>query len=134
VRIFLDANILFSAADPGSATRTLLEALGQVGHGLVTSDLAVTEAERNLTLKRPRHREGLRDVLAGVTVAGTPRDAGPVDIEPKDRPQVAAAMAAGCVAFWTGDTRHFGHLFGRTRHGLAFVSGAMLARTHLPRD
>lgn len=35
------------------------------------------------------------------------------------------------ILFWTGDNRHFGNLYGKTLHGVTFLSGVMLARGHL---
>ena len=52
MRIFLDANILFSAAKSVGALRQLLgQLLGQLnewGHKLVADDYVATEARRNL--------------------------------------------------------------------------------------
>jgi hypothetical protein len=49
----------------------------------------------------------------------------------EDRPLVAAAITLDCNLFWTGDNRHFGSLYGKTIHGVTFLSGVMLAKAHL---
>jgi hypothetical protein len=58
VRVFLDANILFSASNPKWLTGLLLEVLA--GHGeLVTSEFAIGEARRNVAGFCPDLLDGL---------------------------------------------------------------------------
>jgi hypothetical protein len=58
VRVFLDANILFSASNPKWLTGLLLEVLA--GHGeLVTSEFAIGEARRNVAGFSPDLLDGL---------------------------------------------------------------------------
>ena len=58
MRVFLDANILFSASNPKWLTRLLLEVLA--GHGeLVTSEFAIGEARRNVAGFSPDLLDGL---------------------------------------------------------------------------
>ena len=52
MRVFLDANVLFSASNGGSNIARLIALLTERGTG-VASDVAVEEARRNLALKRP---------------------------------------------------------------------------------
>lgn len=51
LRIFLDANILFSAAKSNGAVRQLLHDLHADGHVLVADRYVVTEAQRNIATK-----------------------------------------------------------------------------------
>ena len=44
----------------------------------------------------------------------------------KDRPILAAAVAAGCTHLLTGDFKHFGPLLGRSVHGVKVTSMRML--------
>jgi predicted nucleic acid-binding protein len=128
VKIFLDANILFSGANCGSNLQKLLFMLA-TDHELVTSDFARIEASRNLDAKRPQWREGLAELLGQVTVAN--REAplpGDFALAEKDRPILAAAISAGCKILLTGDRRDFGFLFGRTIQGVKILSPADFAR------
>jgi predicted nucleic acid-binding protein len=125
VKVFLDANILFSAADPESATRKLLLKVLEAGEA-VTSFHAVEEARRNLECKRPASLPGFADVMklvritlafSAVRVEGVPEH---------DMPIIAAAVGERCTHLWTSDKRHFGRLYGTAVNGVLIVSGVML--------
>jgi hypothetical protein len=126
MRVFLDANVLFSAAAPDSPTRRLLEALLRRAQA-VTNEHAWEEAHRNLKRKRP-HLVGELDRLKERLefTAGFRAVAEPV-LPAEDQPILGGAMGSACSHLWTGDKRHFGHLHGRTVHGIRIVSGVMLA-------
>ena len=127
MRIFLDANVLFSAAASESATRRLLEAVLRHAEA-VTCPHAWEEARRNLALKRPSLLDGL-DALERrleITLAfAAPLPA--TELPACDEPVLAGAIGAGCSHLWTGDRRHFGRYYGRTLGGVRIVSAAMLA-------
>jgi len=53
MRIFLDANILFSAAKSDGAIRRLLALLAGAGHECYADTFVVEEARCNLALKAP---------------------------------------------------------------------------------
>ena len=126
MRVFLDANILFSAAQEGSPVRQMLDALGE--HVvLVSSPYAITEAQRNVTSKRPDWVPGLGELLEGITTESGQAQCGDVLLHEGDRPILAAAVHAKCTHLLTGDFRHFGPLMGRTIHGVTIVSTRMLA-------
>ena len=55
MRVFLDANILFSAAKSDGAVRHLLRLLLERGHECWADAYVVSEAQRNLSAKGPRH-------------------------------------------------------------------------------
>lgn len=113
--LFLDANILFSAAyrsDNGLLRLWLLSRKGQVR--LVSSRYAVEEVRRNLSL--PVQQARLRKLLHPVRlVEASPADLStlPPSIPAKDRPILAAAIAAGATHLLTGDLKHFSPHFGR---------------------
>ena len=44
----------------------------------------------------------------------------------KDRPIFEAALGSGCSVLLTGDTTHFGHLFGREIEGLQVLTASIL--------
>lgn len=130
-RLFLDANVLFSAAYSGEAgVGALWELEGVV---LITSTYAAEEARRNL--ERPGQRERLRELLASMTVSNALADPAEYpEIEgcglpEKDLPILRAAVAAGATHLVTGDRQHFGHLYQKTSSGVlvqnpgAYLSG-----------
>lgn len=131
MRIFLDANILFSAAKSDGAVRELLARAHGSGHTLCADAYVVAEAQRNLEAKGAGSLKALAALLARCEVA--PFQAS--DLPPaaagllpeKDRPVVAAAVRLGCDALVTGDRSHFGALFGRTFAGVKIHSPRLLA-------
>lgn len=126
MRIFLDANILFSAAKTDGLMRALLVRLRQSGHVLCSDAFVEAEAFRNLERKGPEAISALHDLL--VTLERHPfrrhfLRKGPGDALPdKDRPVLAAAVGLGCDMLLTGDRTHFGNLFGTTIEGVAVHS------------
>ncbi len=132
MRIFLDANILFSAAKSDGAVRRLLQWLVTDGHECWVDGYVVEEARRNLALKEGSHGvTGLPAVLAQVRVAlthsGDPRIAVTLPLPQKDQPVLAAAIAHRCDVLLTGDRTHFGRLFGRMIRGVTVHSPRTLA-------
>jgi hypothetical protein len=126
VKVFLDANILFSASDEKSATRGLLDRLARRG-ALVTSPHAWEEARRNLERKRPHllpGLESLRDIVVVTHAFVLPPD---LKIVEKDQPIVAGAVGSACTHLWTSDRLHVGDLYGATLHGVTIVSSIQLA-------
>jgi predicted nucleic acid-binding protein len=118
-RVFLDANILFTAANSPDGLSAFLIELGAAGRlTLLTSPLAVIEAERNLEAKRPAALPTLRGSLAVVRVVREPATADverltPPELSSKDRPLLAAAIAAEATHFVTGDVADFGRFMDR---------------------
>lgn len=117
-RLFLDANVLFSAAYREDSGLRRLWTLPAVE--LVTSAYAAEEARRNLDDAASRSR--LAGLLADLErlpearlPAGIPELA---SLPPKDRPILAAAVRANATHLITGDIRHFGPLFGGTVAGV----------------
>jgi predicted nucleic acid-binding protein len=109
--VFLDANILFSAALGGEAFAMLWELARQRRVVLCSSAYCLIEARRNIENKRPSALGELEAKLTEVRVAAHAENvAFPVDLNTKDLPVLAAAVAAGVDALLTGDVRHFGSL------------------------
>ena len=132
MRIFLDANILFSAARSPGAIRALLEALLAAGHVGVTSDYALIEARRNIEGKCGEPELAHLDALtARLTVVGSAIVTRSTKVAPglaeKDRPILAAAIGSRCAVLLTGDRRHFGPHFGKSLAGVEIHSPASLA-------
>lgn len=126
MKVFLDANILFSASDEKSATRQLLERLSRHGKP-VTSPHAWEEARRNLDLKRPRLLPGLERLRPLIAITHAFILPPGIEVAEKDKPILAGAIGAGCTHLWTSDRLHFGALYGTTLHGVAIVSSIQLA-------
>lgn len=118
-RLFLDANVLFSAAYREDAS--LRELWRRPGVELVTSGYALEEARRNLDA---RHRLRLERLMVGVRlVADSPVHDLPagVELRVKDRPILGAAIAAGATHLMTGDRRDFGELYGERIAGVLII-------------
>ena len=124
-RIFLDANILFSAAySPESLVRELW-LLPETE--LVTSLYAVEESRRNLAADRPDCLAKLGELLGHVTVVLEKRTGNlpqGIELPDKDAPVLLAAIDSACTHLLTGDLRHFGRLYGVTICGVLIQSPA----------
>jgi len=135
MRIFLDANILFSAAKSDGAVRRLLGLLLEAGHDCCVDGYVVEEARRNLAAKSPGSLSVLEQLLARMHSAGAQSAAAvleaSLDLHEKDRPVLAAAIRHRCAALVTGDRTHFGHLYGRTVQGTTIHSPRSLAQAVL---
>jgi uncharacterized protein len=130
-RVFLDANVLFSAAWRSGAGLTGLWERPELQ--LVTSPYAVAEAERNLARKRPDAVPRLAALLSRVenTNAFCLLEEGH-GLPPKDEPILAAAVASQCKVLLTGDIADFGHVLGRTVQGVRVLTAAMLLAEFAP--
>mgnify|MGYP001588157721 CR=1 FL=1 len=126
MKVFLDANVLFSASDTNSATRYLLNLLARYGKA-VTSPHAWEEARRNLDRKRPHLVPGLEDLRHAVVITHAFRLPNDIQVVEKDKPVLAGAIGEGCTHLWTSDRLHFGVLYGTTIHGVVIVSSIQLA-------
>lgn len=116
-RVFLDANVLFSATYREGSGLTVLWRLD--GVHLLTSEYALNEARRNLTgaeaLRRlERLRVGLEVVSGALQPAAMPTG---VDLAADDVPILLAAAGARATHLLTGDVRHFAPLLGRRTAG-----------------
>lgn len=120
MRLFLDANVIFTAAhNPHGRSSALFEL---ARHGLCdvsTAPHPAAEAERNIRLKCP-DAIGRFGVL--LPLLNMQPEAGPADVAwalaqrlpLEDAPVLAAAVACRANILATGDRTHFGHLLGLT--------------------
>lgn len=135
MRIFLDANILFSAAKSDGAIRQLLTLLIEAGHECWADGYVVEEARRNLVVKMPESLSALDTVLSHLTLADThPSSAVPeaaLKLPKKDQPVLAAAIRLDCEALVTGDRTHFGSWYGKKLGGVKIYSPRLLAEALL---
>jgi predicted nucleic acid-binding protein len=127
-RLFLDANVLFSAAyRRDSGLRRLWDMAGAV---LVTSEHAIDEAMRNL--EHHDQRAELQILVAEIEIVGSLEpDTGEIgnELPDKDRPIIRAAMLVRATHLTTGDTRHFGAFFGKKLHGVLVLPPAEYFRS-----
>jgi predicted nucleic acid-binding protein len=125
-RVFLDANVLFSAAyKPASPLRQLWR-LADVE--LVTSVQAAEEAYNKLIQVRPTQLADLVQLLQSVTILPDPPigsilPAG-VQLPDKDKPILLAAIDAQATHLLTGDVKHFGPYYGQTIAGVLILPPA----------
>jgi uncharacterized protein len=118
-RLFLDANVLFSAAYRPDASLLRLWKLKNVV--LCSSRYALEEARINLADEKQQARL--------ITLSGRIHlyEAGPVplprgiSLPEKDAPILLAAIAAQATHLLTGDVRHFGPYFGKKIGGIAIM-------------
>jgi predicted nucleic acid-binding protein len=113
LRVFLDANVLFSASNTGSNIAKLIDLLIDKGQA-VSSDFAIAEARRNIQLKRPDWSEALESLIARLEVVSSVRFDLPVELVEKDQPILCTAIRAKCEYLAAGDKQDFGHLYERT--------------------
>ena len=139
-RIFLDANILFSAAKSAGAVRELLGDLHADGARLVVDAYVTAEARRNIAIKADaasqRYLEALLNAIETATAYPQMQDdqfAHLVGWLPeKDRPVLRAAIASRCDALVTGDRKDFGSGFGRSFGGVVIYAPAQLVLSVWP--
>jgi hypothetical protein len=131
MRIFLDANILFSAAKSAGPICEMLARARAAGHVLCVDAYVEAEARRNLEIKEPAALPALDALIASVERAAYRPGALPPKVAAllpeKDQPMLAAAISMKCGALVTGDRMHFGALYGRVVHGVAIHSPRTLA-------
>lgn len=121
-RVFLDANILFSAAYGLSTLDRLWDLSKEKKCILIVSEYVIEEARRNLNTKKQLSK--LESYLIGMEIA---QEADPnmncsVALPDKDKPVLMAAVSANADSLLTGDIRHFGKYFGK------IIMGAKILR------
>lgn len=131
MRIFLDANVLFSAGKSNGAVRSFLVQLKILGHTLVADGYVVGEARRNLEVKFPTAMDDfvalIKQVEASAKASGPLRPGIAPELPEKDRPVLAASIHHKCQILMTGDKMHFGPLHGQTIEGVEIHSPASSA-------
>ena len=126
MKVFLDANILFSGSVAESRIAKLLAVIRKHGE-CVTNSYAVEEARKNIELKKFGSLEGLRSLLKNTIVSNKLQLDIPVEIKSKDIPILGGAIAQKCTHLLTGDKKDFGFLFGKRVEDVLVVSPKLLA-------
>ena len=131
MRIFLDANVLFSATKSAGAVRAFLAQLKSNRHILIADGYVTGEARRNLETKFPSSMKDFEEFMEQVETSTGICGSLAAEIAPelpvKDRPVLAAAIHHKCQVLITGDKTHFGPLYGQTIEGVEIHSPASLA-------
>ncbi len=128
-RLFLDANVLFSAAYRHAAGLLQLWKLSDVG--LCSSRYALEEARINLTEDQQRRR--LSRLSQKLKLFEAPQRQLPrgISLPEKDVPILLAAIDARCTHLLTGDVSHFGSYFDKKIERVAIVLlGGYLRNRH----
>ena len=110
IRLFLDANVLFTAAHNPSGKAALIIDLGLQGNWEIAScSYAIEEARRNISIKFPdcleRYETLISEILKVPTRSGL---SCPVPLPEKDRPILEAATQCKATHLLTGDIKDFG--------------------------
>jgi len=119
-RLFLDANVLFSAAYRPSAGLLAFWKLKNVM--LCSSRYALEEARINLAEEAQQHR--LKRLAREVELIDAIPQALPdgIALPEKDAPILLAALRADATHLITGDVRHFGPYCGKSVAGIVILS------------
>jgi uncharacterized protein len=115
MRLFLDANVLFTAAHNPSGKAALIIELGAKGAWeVVTSSLATEEASRNLERKFPSAVSRLDSLLRSIGKVSTASGGKAwASLPEKDRLILLAATDCRATHLLTGGLAHFGPLLNR---------------------
>jgi predicted nucleic acid-binding protein len=121
-RIFLDANVLFSAAYRADSGLLAFWKLRDVA--LCSSRYAIEEAKINL--EEAAQRRMLVRLIPALQVFDARERELPSGITPpqKDAPILLAAIEAHATHLITGDIRHFGAYFGKSVGGVLIFTPA----------
>lgn len=125
-RVFLDANVLFSAAYRTDSGLQQLWKLKNVV--LCSSRHALEEARVNLEEEEQRNRLAALSESLQFFEAGVRQPPHGVSLPEKDIPILMAAIEARADYLLTGDIRHFGPLFRRKIEGVAVLLPAEYLR------
>jgi predicted nucleic acid-binding protein len=130
-RVFLDANVLYSAAYLERSGLGRLWSLKDVE--LISSAYAIEEARRNLAIDRPEALQRLVQLTTTLSIVDAPRALTMpknVRLDPKDHPILLAAIHSHAGYLLTGDVRHFNHLFGKRISGVLILRPAEYLTHH----
>ena len=129
-RVFLDANVLFSAAYRVETPLRTLFTMPRTQ--LVTSAYALEEARRNLSAGQQQAE--LERLCRSVEVVSVLPPQGALSILEKlpenDRPILWAAISIRATHLLSGDFKAFGRLYGQTINGVSIMLPAAYLKRH----
>jgi predicted nucleic acid-binding protein len=130
MKLFLDANVIFTAAYSAQGLSRGLFRLAAAGkRALCTSAFACEEAVRNIQKKVPDKLADMTTLVQQMDILPEPHPqwvirAERLPLAGKDAPVIAAALQGKVDIFVTGDRRDFGHLLGRVLEGVKILTPA----------
>ena len=130
IRVFLDANVIFTAAhNPEGNGSALFRLAAERGYDVISSQYAIDEASRNIAVKYPECMAELAGLVASLTPVAEPSAdaisrALAYNVPQKHLPILAAAIASEANVLVTGDRRHFGPLYGKIVEGVRVLMPA----------
>jgi predicted nucleic acid-binding protein len=129
MKLFLDANVIFTAACSANGISRGLFCLAAGKCSLCTSAFAHEETVRNIQKKAPEKLLELTALMEQMVILSEPHPqwviwAAALPLVRKDAPVLAAALQGKADIFVTGDRRDFGHLFGRVLEGVKVLTPA----------
>lgn len=133
MRLFLDANIIFSAAYRDGSPADSLFQLARAGRcELLSSAFAIGEARRNITAKKADRIAAVERLVRALRLVpeaapAQHEEAAKLGVPAKDAPILAAALACRADVLVTGDRAHFGHLYGKKIGALTILTLAVAA-------
>lgn len=129
-RVFLDANVLFSAAYRVETPLRTLFTLPRTQ--LVTSAYALEEARRNLSSGQQQAQ--LEQLCRSVEVVSVLPPQGAlsilVNLPENDRPILWAAISVRATHLLSGDFKAFGRFYGTTINGVTIIPPAIYLKGH----
>jgi predicted nucleic acid-binding protein len=115
IRLFLDANVLFTAAHNPSGKAALIIDLGEKGNWeIISCSYAIEEARRNISIKFPDYLKRFESLMT--TVIKVPSRSGrncPAILPEKDRPILETAIQCKASHLLTGDIKDFGPIMNK---------------------
>jgi predicted nucleic acid-binding protein len=124
-RIFLDANVLYSAAYLEHSGLSRLWSLSEVE--LISSAYAIEEARRNLAIDRPEAVKRFTRFVEALWTTDEPSTLKlpkSIRLDPKDQPILLAAIYGKADYLLTGDAKHFDHLYEKRIEGVLIIRPA----------
>ena len=127
IRLFLDSNVLFTAAHNPEGKASLVIDLAAAGNWeVVTCAYCLAETRLNLEKKHPAALDRLTGILETVRlVPDVTGERCTLLLPEKDRPVFASAQRCKATHFLTGDRRHFGPYMNKPKDTMGIAIQAV---------
>lgn len=126
MKIFLDANILYSASRPKSLMADFVHYL--IKHfKCLTNNYAIEEARRNIEINEKQNLSNLSKLVASLNLIKELAPLPNINLKQKDHPIICGAIAGKCSHLLTSDRKDFGIFFNKTINTVKIVSPQLFA-------